>query len=71
MGHQCKNKQLQVLPVKEDDAEKGGEADEWEHDQPMLSNVAKLSINSIVRISTPRTMKLHKDIYGARNCFFY
>ena len=58
VGHRCKNKQLHVLLVEEDDAEKGTKTEEWEHDQPVLSDAAKLSLNLVVGIATPKTMKL-------------
>ena len=44
--------------MEEDDAEKGTKTEEWENDQPMLSDASKLSLNSIVGLSTPKTMKL-------------
>lgn len=46
MGHRCKNKQLQVLLVEEDDTEGDIEEEEEESDQPALLDVAKLSLNS-------------------------
>ena len=58
IGHRCKNKQLHVLLVEEDDAEKGTETKKWEQDQPVFSDAAELSLNSVVGISTLKTMKL-------------
>ena len=58
IGHRCKNKQLQILLVEEEDTERGPEPDEWEQDQLALNDAAGLSLNSVVGISTPKTMKL-------------
>ena len=44
--------------MEEDDAEKGTKTEEWEWDQPVLLDAAELSLNSIVGISPPKTMKL-------------
>ena len=58
VGHWCKNKQLHVLLVEEDDVEKGTETREWEQDQLVLSDGAELSLNLVVGFSTPKSMKL-------------
>ena len=44
--------------MEEDDAKKGTKIEEWENDQPLLSDASELSLNSIVGISTPKTMKI-------------
>ena len=64
-SHQCKNKQLHVLLEEEDDVEKGTETKEWEQDQPVLSDVAELSLNSVVGISTPK-YETTREGYGSR-----
>ena len=58
VGHRCKNKQLQVLLVEEDDTEREMRGEEDENDQPLMADVAKLSMNLVVDISTPKTVKL-------------
>lgn len=64
-GHQCRYKELHVLIVKEDGMEYEYEEDyesEKEEDSPEFSELAELSLNSVVGLSSPRTMKLRGSI---------
>ena len=40
MGHRCKNKQLQVLLVEEDNEDRAIEVEEIETDHPVLNDAA-------------------------------
>ncbi|GJS50286.1 putative mitochondrial protein [Tanacetum coccineum] len=53
LGHQCKSKSLQVLWVDEEDAYQEDEPFEHEH----LDSV-KVSLNSVIGLTSPRTMKI-------------
>lgn len=64
VGHKCKTKQLQVLLEEEADTKQVIEEDNREPDPPVLSDAAELSLNSIVGISIPRTMKLRGIVMG-------
>ena len=44
--------------MEEEDTERGPEPKEWEQDHPTLNDAAELSLNFVVGISTPKTMKL-------------
>ena len=63
-GHKCKNKRLQVLLVQgnfteEEIAELGG-GDERQTEE--VEEIIELSINSVVGLSTPKTMKIEGKI---------
>lgn len=64
MGHVCKKKELSVLIVAEDVEER----EEWEAEDDERSEVepvsAGISLNSVVGIDNPRTMKLEGTIKG-------
>ena len=58
----AKTKQLQVLLVEDNEDDRTLEEGELELDQPSPNEEAKLSLNFVVGISTPRTMKLRGTI---------
>lgn len=61
-GHQCRYRELQVLVVGEDGVEydAGEEEEEGEETQAgeLMAEVAELSMNSVVGITSPKTIKL-------------
>lgn len=64
-GHQCRYKELHMLIVKEDGTEYEIEEeieDDSEESSPEMSELAELSLNSVVGLSSPRTMKLRGTI---------
>ena len=63
-GHRCKNKELQVLVLQEGhiDSEAGPHTSIDETQEEEVEEVAKLSLNSVVGLSTPRTMKVKGKI---------
>lgn len=64
-GHQCKNRELRVLLVPEDE-EEGYDAEPSVEEQPVeMEDMMESSLNSVVGLTTPRTMKL-KDTIGPR-----
>lgn len=67
MGHQCKNKELRVLLVEEDDC---NEEEEIEHREVPLEVTEKveLSVNSVVGLTTPRTMKVEGTVGADGYC---
>ena len=72
MGHRCKNKELHILLVEGNKDDRAPEAVDQQHeegdleeiaeDQPVLGEVAALSLNYVVGISTLKTLKLHVQI---------
>ena len=58
MGHRCKNKQLHILLVEEEDGDQVPELERLETNEPVLTEATELSLNSVVELSTPKTMKL-------------
>ena len=62
VGHRCKNRQFQVLLVEDNKDDRTLEEVELESNQPSPNEEAELSLNYVVGISTPRTMKLRGTI---------
>ena len=62
MGHRCKNKQLQILLAEEENGDQVIELEILETDEPVLTKEAELSLNSVVGLSIPKTMKLRGQI---------
>ena len=61
IGHQCKNRKLRVLLVFDDEMEEGGhreEEDQQEETRLVVAEAVELSLNSVVGLTTLRTMKL-------------
>lgn len=63
MGHQCKKKELNVLVVSDRTSEWSRESEENEvfldaREEPEAGEVVLLSINSVVGLSNPKTMKV-------------
>ena len=64
LGHRCKYRELQVLVVQEDNT-KTEVPPQGSPDDPLedeIHEVAKLSLNSVVGLSTPKTMKVRGKI---------
>lgn len=68
IGHRCKNRELQVMMIYDEEMEEEvveaetGEGREEEAGQG--SEVIELSMNSVVGLTAPQTMKLQGDIEG-------
>ena len=68
IGHRCKNRELQVLMVHDEEMEDEGWDDERipkeEGGYEPGEEVVELSMNSVVGLTAPQTMKLRGDIKG-------
>ncbi|KAL2469553.1 Ty3-gypsy retrotransposon protein [Abeliophyllum distichum] len=65
VGHRCKNKELQVLLVQEGDeweVEEGIEGEASTEEGNEVGEVVELSLNSVVGLTPPRTMKVKGKI---------
>lgn len=64
-GHRCRNKELHILVVQ---GEEGGEELPEEsaegEEEEAVGEMVELSINSVVGLTTPKTMKLKGAILG-------
>ncbi|XP_052202680.1 uncharacterized protein LOC127808263 [Diospyros lotus] len=68
VSHQCKNKELHVMMIYDEEMEEEGVKVETregrEEEVGQGSEVIELSMNSVVGLTTPQTMKLQGDIEG-------
>ena len=67
IGHQCKNRELRVLLVFDNEVEEEGQRmDEGQMEESHLevAETVELSLNSVVGLTTPGTMKLKGVIHG-------
>lgn len=66
MGHVCKRKELSVLIVNDDEPIWDSSDDEAEVEKETVDAPVNISLNSVVGIDNPRTMKLSGKISGER-----
>ncbi|XP_052196517.1 uncharacterized protein LOC127803919 [Diospyros lotus] len=73
VGHKCKNKDLQVMVIYEEEREEGeeettkaetGENSREPEDTVKIGEVVELSLNSVVGLTPPQTMKIKGEIDG-------
>ena len=64
VGHRCKNKEIQVLIVDDERGDLGVEEEARMNDthESAIDEIAELSINSMVGLSAPKTMKVKGKI---------
>ena len=66
IGHKCKNRELQVMMIYDEEVEEedgeGEQMREGDGEPILASEHIELSMNSVVGLTTPQTMKLRGDI---------
>jgi len=68
IGHKCRNKELQVMMIYDEEMEEengeGEQRGDGEGDSVFRDEHIELSMNSVVGLTTPQTMKVKGDIEG-------
>ena len=66
IGHICKNKGLSVLIVNDEDTLELSSNDETANEEVTVDTPMAISLNSVVGIDNPKTMKLRGSIAGEK-----
>jgi hypothetical protein len=66
-GHRCENNEIAILLTQSEDEDTlGSEGDEEKRDDEVVAHNVEVSLNSVVGLTAPKTMKLEGEIGGQR-----